>query len=158
MKVSLMQFRSSSRSARTVRSRAGLLGALHSQTGVVDLASVMVGVLVMGVMAGVTLSGVLVAVPYAQDQAAQSDLQTVRTAEASASARSGKYLSMADMVGQGQFVASPTLKAAAGLIGGCYVASSKSGTGTTFYSTSQDETIVSDKAGAVNTAWCVTLP
>lgn len=150
--------RLSARRTRLRRSFDNLCAALRSEHGVVDLASIMVGVIVTGIMVGAATVSVFVVVPYAQDRSAQSGLDSVRASEMSASARTGKYLSMASMVEQGQAITSLTLKAGVGLNGGCFVASSKSATGTTFYTTSQDESVLSNRAGAVDTSWCVTLP
>ena len=138
--------------------RPRLFVALRNEVGIVDLASIMVGVMITAMMLAASIASVFIVVPLAQDRSAQAGLLSVRASEASAGSRNGKYLSMAGLVEQGQAAADPTLKADIGLNGGCFVASARSATGTTFYTTSQDESVLSSEDGPVDTSWCVTLP
>jgi type II secretory pathway pseudopilin PulG len=50
--------------------------------GVIDLASIMVGVLIVSIVSAVLLATVFVLIPWAQDEAAQNDLRTASRAEA----------------------------------------------------------------------------
>jgi type II secretory pathway pseudopilin PulG len=59
----------------------GLKEALRSPAGAIDLASIMVGVLVIGIIGGVIAVAVFAVIPWAQDEAAKGALESVKTAE-----------------------------------------------------------------------------
>jgi hypothetical protein len=67
---------------RRKRERKTLLAVLRGQNGAIDLASIMVGVLVIGIIGGVIAATVFAVVPWSQDEAAKGDLSAVKTAEA----------------------------------------------------------------------------
>ncbi|MHC5796169.1 hypothetical protein ACVXZ4_08430 [Lacisediminihabitans sp. FW035] len=81
--------------ARGVKSRLkrrnvkSLRAAFKNSTGAIDLASIMVGVLVIGIIGGVIAATVFAVLPWSQDEAAKATLGSVRTAEAAFFAANG---------------------------------------------------------------------
>jgi hypothetical protein len=65
------------RSAR----RGSLRAVISSTRGAIDLASIMTGVLVLGIIGGVIAATVFAVIPWSQDNAAKGNLATVGTAE-----------------------------------------------------------------------------
>lgn len=59
-----------------------------AEDGAIDLASIMVGVLVIGIIGGVIAATVFAVIPWSQDQAASQALDAVATAESVAFAQS----------------------------------------------------------------------
>jgi hypothetical protein len=59
----------------------GFKEALRSPAGAIDLASIMVGVLVIGIIGGVIAVAVFAVIPWSQDEAAKGALESVKTAE-----------------------------------------------------------------------------
>lgn len=71
-----------------VRRKGGTLkDAFTNEAGVVDLASIVIGVVVMAIIALGALATVTMVIPFAQDKGAQADLAAVATAQ-------GVYYSM----------------------------------------------------------------
>lgn len=62
--------------------------ALTSREGAIDLASIMVGVIVIGVIAGTIAATVFAVIPWAQDRAAKSAFDAINTAQSAAFAQS----------------------------------------------------------------------
>jgi hypothetical protein len=130
------------------RKALGFVGALRNENGAIDLASIMVGVIVIGVIAGVIAATVFAVIPWAQDQAASQSLDAVVTAEAVAYAfaaedGTAKYLSEADLAAypDGTLLQeSVNIVILLGTDGVDYDAYSLSATGTVFKTTSQDPT------------------
>ena len=96
--------RSNSAKARLaeLRKNGGLKAALRSPSGAIDLASIMVGVLVIGIIGGVIAATVFAVIPWSQDEAAKGALDSVRTAESVQFAMStgdgnATYLSMTEL-------------------------------------------------------------
>lgn len=77
----MQNFINRSKSARARIQENGVLATLRSTEGVIDLASILVGVLVTGIIAGGILATVFMVVPWAQDEAAKADLAAVNQAE-----------------------------------------------------------------------------
>jgi type II secretory pathway pseudopilin PulG len=79
----MQQFSNSAKALRTriasIKER-GILRALR-EDGAIDLASIMVGVLVMAIIGGVIAASVFVVIPWSQDSAAKSALDAVKTAQ-----------------------------------------------------------------------------
>ena len=89
---------------RKQRERKTLMAALRGQNGAIDLASIMVGVLVIGIIGGVIAATVFAVVPWSQDQAAQADLGQVRQAEGVyAAAHAGGFADLATLQGPSSF-------------------------------------------------------
>lgn len=56
---------------------------VYSSRGAIDLASIMVGIVVMGIVGGVITATVFVAIPWAQDNAARQQLESIDLAQQS---------------------------------------------------------------------------
>lgn len=56
-------------------------GLFSNEAGAIDLASIMVGVLVIGLIGGVIAATVFAVIPWAQDAAAKHQLESIHTAE-----------------------------------------------------------------------------
>lgn len=68
---------------RRKQSRPSLASLLrHNIAGAIDLASIMVGVIVLGIIGSVIAATVFAVIPWSQDEAAKATLGSVRTAEA----------------------------------------------------------------------------
>ena len=65
----------------SIKERGGVLAVLKTEGGAIDLASIMVGVLVIGIIGGVIAATVFAVIPWSQDQAASQALDSVKTAE-----------------------------------------------------------------------------
>ena len=57
------------------------LEVFRNEQGVIDLASIMVGVIVIGMIGGVIAATVFAVIPWAQDAAAKQQLDNIVTAE-----------------------------------------------------------------------------
>lgn len=73
------------------------LHRLRAADGVLDLASVMVGVIILGILSTTIAATVFAVIPWSQDQAARSNLQSVATAQASERVLSLSYFSYDSM-------------------------------------------------------------
>lgn len=120
------------------------MAVLRSEGGALDLASVMVGVLVIGIVGGVIAATVFAVIPWSQDRAARGGLDAVKTSESvqygqSAGNGVGKFMVDADLSGTTNATgavlmqASPRIKVAVSANGQHYVGASASETGTVFY-------------------------
>lgn len=74
--------------------------------GVIDLASIMVGVLVLGIIGGLIVATVFAVIPWSQDAAARDALESVGTAESiqfaySTAGGDGHYLTMTGLTTEG---------------------------------------------------------
>ena len=124
----------------TFRRRA--VARLRSATGAIDLASIMVGVLVIGIIGGVISATVFAVIPWTQDQAALQNLDAVRTAESVHrgldNSGSYKFADYDSLVTAKHIQASTTTVATTDAAGTCYVAASKSATGKVYWNGSED--------------------
>lgn len=152
--------------------------------GAIDLASIMVGVIVIGVIGGVIATNVFVVVPWAQDEAAKAELQAVQLAQSVAQVREQRFIDIDELIEKGYLAAAPTSQAASDVSapiasgstpmaaaapaspglgsitdaeGTCYVAVSTSDSGSVFYTTSESPDVYQYEEGASNTDWCVSL-
>lgn len=119
---------------RALRTRS-FRAALRSNTGAIDLASIMVGVIVIGVIAGVIAATVSAVIPWSQNAAAKQGLDAVRTAEGVAYVQDSKFSDFAGLVSATRIQASTTVNVATDTGGTCYVAVAKSAAGPAYYST-----------------------
>lgn len=125
--------------------------------GVIDLASILVGVLVTGIIAGGILSTVFMVVPWAQDEAAKGDLSAVRAAQSVAQVQHDEFLDYTDLVEENLIQGSASVDIVLG--DACYVATSASDSGTVFVSTSRSEGPASlEIVAASHYDWCADLP
>ena len=117
--------------------RQKFVHAFRGASGAIDLASIMVGVLVIGIIAGVVAATVLVVIPWSQDAAARGNLDAVRTAESVARAQDGRFLDYADLTAQpgARLQTSPKVTVDTNADGTCFIGISKSATGAIFFIT-----------------------
>jgi Tfp pilus assembly protein PilE len=71
---------------------------LHSEKGVFDLGSIMVGVIITGILAAVAGVSFVVVIPWFQANAVKNDLSAVRIAETSSRQDLSMYSSYPDLV------------------------------------------------------------
>lgn len=87
------------------RANTPLLGhILRSTLGAIDLSSIMVAVIIVGVIGAVIAASVFTVIPWSQDKAAQVSLRAIQTAETVAMAKeqpTGKYLTTDELVAGG---------------------------------------------------------
>lgn len=107
--------------------------ALRSQTGAFDLPSILVGVVVVGILTAGVLAAVFGVIPFAQDNAAKQDLDSVRTAEGVAKSRLNGFKDKPGLLSGGLMTDADTLAVGTNTDASCYVGISKSATGTVFY-------------------------
>jgi type II secretory pathway pseudopilin PulG len=119
----------------------------NSDTGAIDLASIMVGVLVIGIIAGVIAATVFAVIPWSQDNAAKQSLDAVKTAESvqlaqSAGLGAAKFADSTTLEGTTNangaslLQASPNIKVVVSSDGAHFIAASKSDhANTVFYIT-----------------------
>ena len=116
--------------------------ALRSARGAIDLASVMVGVLVIGVVGAVIAATLFMVIPWAQDEAAKASLGSVRTSEsvmyASTSAEGApRYGDLGELQSRGLLPqrSDTSLSVLADDAGSCFVGVAQSASGRSFYVT-----------------------
>ena len=117
--------------------RQKFVHAFRGASGAIDLASIMVGVLVIGIIAGVVAATVLTVIPWSQDAAARGNLDAVRTAQSVSRAQDGKFLDYADLTAgpDARLQTSPKVTVGTNADGTCFVGISKSATGAIFFIT-----------------------
>ena len=158
--------------------------ALRSTSGAIDLASIMVGVLVIGIIGGVIAASVFAVIPWSQDEAAKGSLNAVRDAQAvyftggddvtsaaagsdmtavtasfagaAASSGAGKYLNYAGLVEKKLLPASKSVTVLTDDAGTCYVSLSASPTGRVFFGTNKSPIVGEYDAATSGTDFCVT--
>jgi len=130
----------------SIKERGGVLAVLKTEGGAIDLASIMVGVLVIGIIGGVIAATVFAVIPWSQDNAAKQALDSVKTAESvqySFSSGAGKAVYGSDSFLEGTTNAASksllqtntAIKVVVSNDGLHFVAISASQTGVKFYST-----------------------
>jgi hypothetical protein len=155
------------------KNELGFFGALKSEGGAIDLASIMVGVIVIGIIAGVIAATVFAVIPWAQDNAAKQSLDAVHQAESVSYAQSadkGGVSVYQSTQGTGNITTTDGEGATPGLLqastkvavvltngGAGYDSYSLSATGKVFESTSAAPTTVAEAAAADLTADGVTV-
>ncbi|MCU1584083.1 MAG: hypothetical protein JWM49_639 [Microbacteriaceae bacterium] len=131
--------------------------------GAIDLASIMVGVLVIGIIAGVIAATVFAVIPWSQDNAAKQALGAVSTAESVQYAQSagngasvyGDTSGAVNLTTNANASLKPLLQSSAKISiklttnATEYIAVSKSDTGTDFYSFSDNPSTVLNAADAL---------
>ena len=137
--------------------RQKFVHAFRGASGAIDLASIMVGVLVIGIIAGVVVATVLAVIPWSQDAAARGNLDAVRTAQSVARAQDGGYIDYQDLIASGYIHAFNKVDAVTDTDGTCYIAVAKSDSGSVFFSTSRGPTVseYTEATPAEATSWCV---
>jgi alpha-tubulin suppressor-like RCC1 family protein len=122
--------------------RAAFGAAVRSTAGAIDLASIMVGIIVIGVIAGTIAATVFAVIPWSQDAAARQGLDSVRTAEAVNQVQASQFTDFSGLRTANLIQTSTTVSAAIDAEGTCYVAVSKSSSGAVFLSTDVSPDVV----------------
>ena len=115
----------------TVTSRA----RRRAEAGMVDLLSIIVGVILIGIASIGVVATLFQVVPWAQDSAARQSLSAVRTAESTAFAMAHRYYDYAGLIALGWIRDSAAISAGTDADGACFVGVSKSATGAIFFIT-----------------------
>lgn len=116
--------------------------------GAIDLASIMVGVIIIGIIAGVISATVFAVIPWTQDSAAKESLGAVHTAEATARAgiaggAVGVYMDSAALNTAGFLKTSGSMAVTTNPAGSCFAALSASASGNhTYYISDKQRTAV----------------
>jgi surface protein len=137
----------------------GLRQALRNTSGAIDLASIMVGVLVIGIIGGVIASTVFAVIPWSQNEAAKSTLGSIRTAETVAFAHIKDdavkgFQTFPELVDSKLIQSSDAVRVATNVSRDCYIAIARSATGAFFYSTSDGPDVSSYVIGSTSVPGC----
>ena len=132
---------------------------LHSQRGAADLASVMVGVIVTGILSTMVVGLVTQSALLSQTENTARDLRAFASVQQAAAAAEGKYLTVDELV-DGHYIGSePTVSVVLPANGSCYVAAAEAPNGTVYYLTSESGRVHRAGARAAEvTAWCAAFP
>ena len=115
----------------------GIRSLLLDRSGVVDLGSVVVGVVVTSILSlGVTAT-VFGVIPWSQDNAAQQSVATVSSAQGVASNKSGRFLSGDGLVAGGYLQKGSAFATDTDGQGDCFVTVATSGSGKVFYNSNK---------------------
>lgn len=124
----------------------GWTKTLRSQSGAIDLASIMVGVLVAAGLTAAIAASILGVIPWAQDNAAKMQLAAVADEQKIAIVQDGSYSTKAALAERGLSGESlDELQIAVGSDGRCFIAALPSQTGRTFYRTSESADAVDEQ-------------
>jgi hypothetical protein len=137
---------------RSKRAKTSLL----ETHGAIDLASIMVGVLVIGIVGSVIAATVFAVIPWSQDSAAKDGLRAVATGEGVAKVKEGKYLGDSNSTYKDYVQKSDKIKVETDANGNCYVAVSVSETGNVFWSDNKGADVRAYKPG-VSKSDCVDI-
>ena len=133
--------------------------ALQSSKAAIDLASIMVGVIIIGLIGGVIAATVFAVIPWSQDKAAKQQLESVHTAEnaffglssdPSTDLTNGKKNSFAtsvELASAGLLVENSAVYCVASADANNYTAYVKSASGKIFKATNANKTPVVDTTG-----------
>ena len=160
--------------------RRRLLAALRSTKGAIDLASIMVGVLVIGIIGGIIAATVFSVIPWSQDEAAKGALDSVADAQAvyfaggddvtsysaavtggmtltsfSASSDKGRYLDFAGLVEKKLIADSATVTVLVNPDRTCFVSLSASSTSRVFFGTNTGPSVDEYDAARSGTDYCM---
>jgi hypothetical protein len=140
----------------TIRSRMSRLASfLRSTAGAIDLASIMVGVLVIGIVGSVIAATTFVVIPWSQDEAAKQGVSSASTAESAARVKDGSFLNFEDLKKNKWIQPSATMNVGINDKGTCYVAVNASATGAVFWGSNKDNVV--RKYVATDTSDCLNL-
>ncbi|KQO98207.1 hypothetical protein [Leifsonia sp. Leaf264] len=131
-----------------------LLHRTRNQRAVVDLASVMVGVIVMAVIATSVGVGLFAVIPWTHSQTAMSQLEAIRAAQRNAFIGNGSYIDKAALLSSGKLSSTVAAAVYVSPDRSCYTAVIKTPTGVAYWI---DNT--TSAAGAVSggTSSCTSL-
>jgi len=126
----------------------------QSSRAAIDLASIMVGVIIIGLIGSVIGATVFAVIPWAQDNAARASLSQVRTAEDAQRGLKEKYAGHEALSDNGFLQSQPGLAVRTNDAGTCYVGVIVSATGNMFW-TSDKTGIAAYKSTALPTSPCL---
>ena len=133
--------------------------AFRGASGVIDLASIMVGIIVIGIIGGVIAATVIAIIPWSQDSAARSNLDAVRAAQSVAKIQHHKFLDYADLIAQPASVLqpSPNVTVRTDIRGTCYISVAISDSGNQYFGTSEGLEVeqITDDTPAAFADWCL---
>ena len=171
------------KSPLATRRRRQLREAIGNTDGAIDLASIMVGVLVIGIIGGVISASVFAVIPWSQDEAAKASLTAVRDAESvyftggeeltkynaagesdmvnvsfttSTAEGTGKYLDYDGLVAEGLIQPSDTTAVLTNGDGTCFVSLAASATSRVYLSTNRGPDVEEYTGQSADTNYCVT--
>jgi surface protein len=102
---------------------------LKSAKGAIDLPSIMIGVVVIGILSGIVGATVFVAIPWSQDKAASNSLSSISAAQESYRKAYDQYTTYDKLVEKGLMKRNPNYCSTTNGTGGTYDSASKSSTG-----------------------------
>lgn len=137
--------------------------ALSNTRAALDLASIMVGVVVIGIVGGVIAATVFSVIPWAQNNAAKATLGSIQTAQSAAVGLSGtapgyktvEYLQGTNPQNTVFLPDTGNFTVALGTNANCYLAVTLSETGDIFYNTNLNPTPKQYSADSANNNGCV---
>lgn len=136
-----------------MRAEQPSLHPIANESGEVDLVSIIIGVVLVGILSVGVLAAVFGVIPWSQNNAAKQDLTAIRTAQNAAKHGETPFLDKDDFIAGGYITSVTEVEVRAGQrtptgwdgadtaglgeTGSCYVAGAASGSGTLFYVTNQ---------------------
>jgi surface protein len=102
---------------------------LKSAKGAIDLPSIMIGVVVIGILSGIVGATVFVAIPWSQDKAASNSLSSISAAQESYRKAYDQYTTYDKLVEKGLMKKNPNYCSTTNGTGKTYDSASKSSTG-----------------------------
>lgn len=129
---------------------------LGVEAGAFDLPSILVGVVVVGVLVAGVLASIFGVIPFAQDNGAKQDLDSIRTAQGTMKAKDGAFGNRAALAGSG-YIALPA-SAVVDSDGSVFCASVTSQTGQKFRITSENNNAQKGSCTKVTTWTKSSLP
>jgi surface protein len=136
---------------RLCRAARRLLAPARSHAGAFDLPSIITGVVVVGILTAGVLAAIFGVVPWAQDNGARQDLDSITRGEGVAKVKDSRFMDTSGLDKAGYVAAKPGWLAATDANGSCYVALAKSDTGKLFVATSKAASAV-EFTGAADTS------
>ena len=133
---------------------------LRSERGGVDLASVLVGVIVLGVLSTMLVQVFANATLLARVDNAKRNLYAIASVERTAAAGEGRYFTADELVTNSYLSAAPLAAIAVPADGRCFVAAVRGSANDMYYSTSESGRAIRIPAGAAepDTSWCAPFP
>lgn len=134
--------------------RKTLLTLLRNTNAAIDLASIMVGVIILGILGSLISATIFAVIPWAQDNAARSTLSQAKVAEGTQRGLSDKYVDHETLSANRLLQNQPGLAVRTNTAGTCYVAVIVSATGNMFWTS--DKTSIADyKSTNIPTSSCI---
>ena len=118
--------------------RSGVLRRFRHVQGAIDIASVLAGVVILGIVTSIAAASLAVVIPWVNDQAAAKDLSSLTVSESSARAGAAQFVPVDQLAPYGYHPSTGTAKIAFGPGNQCYVAVIQSQTGKLLYVTSRN--------------------